>query len=246
MLNYLKAELYKLRRAPLVWIVSGGLLFLELWFVAGNWLTNSLDWGLADLVPILYWMFPAGFLLLLLPASAVFSEQHKHRTLKNEVNFGISRARVYLGKLLASLLTAGILCLLLLGVFLGSSTLLFGGWGDREALIPKLAELGKSLWLFLPLWMGALSLYHALQFTVKSATAAVLLYTGYFIVGEPIGALLATLGEKNGIAILGVLRWILFSAPMVGMHIPWAWLVGLGWSAATTAVGLNLFLRQDI
>lgn len=247
MLNYLNAELYKLRHNKMTWVMYLLLTLLELLFLAGLWLTNSRDWKLAELVSILPPMLFLGFFLLIFPASVAFSEQYKCHTLKNEISFGIPRTQIYLGKLLMSLLTAGFTCLLILTLWLGCSALLFGGWEGGEELTTQLSALGQALGTALPLWLGALGLFHALQFTVKNTTAATLLYMGYFIVIEPVGAAVVSLGGGQRAGILfQIFNRGLLSALLTGAEMSWAWLVGLGWLAASTVVGLILFLRQDV
>lgn len=247
MLNYLNAELYKLRHDRMTWVTYLLLALLELLFLAGLWLTESRDWRLAELVSILPPMLFLGFFLLIFPASIAFSEQHKHRTLKNELNFGIPRTRIYLGKLFTSLLAAGAACLVLLMIWLGCAALLFDGWAEREELILHLSELGQALGTALPLWLGALGLFHALQFTVKNTTVATVLYIAYFIVIEPVGAAVVGLGGEHRAGVFfQIFNRGLLSTLLTGTEMGWAWLVGLGWLAASTAVGLILFLGQDV
>jgi len=254
-LNYLKAELFKgarWRAALPMALLLGSLVALLLLL---TWATST-NWQLIDSVTFLLDMLILGFFLLILPASAVFSEQYKHKTLKNEVCFGIPRVRVYLGKLLASVVMAAILCAWMMLLWLGLSAALFQA-APREELARAAAKLGLGLLTALPLWLGALGLFHALQFTLKSTTLVYVLYLGYFIAVEPIVGLLGLLNEeKVGPVFFGIcslLSKCALSWPLEGLSVglglkrlAWAWPLGLGWLAVTTAVGLALFRRQDI
>lgn len=255
MLNYLKAELYKGARWRAALPVALLLGFLVVFLLLLTWATST-KWQLIDSVTFLLDILILGFFLLILPASAVFSEQYKYKTLKNEVCFGIPRARVYLGKLMASLVLAAILCAWMILLWLGLSAALFQA-APREELIRAAAKLGVGLLTALPLWLGALGLFHALQFTLKSTTLVYVLYLGYFIAIDPILGLLGLLNEaKVGTVFFGLCSFLskcVLSGPLEGLsmglgleRLAWAWPVGLGWLAVTTVVGLMLFLRQDI
>ena len=101
MRNYLAAECYKTFHRKYFYIVLAVCLGLELVLLGGCWLT--LSWGnpnvtfssTAVLVPFLLGM---GLCAPLITGDIVFSDQYKHNTLKNEVSYGVPRARIYLGK----------------------------------------------------------------------------------------------------------------------------------------------------
>ncbi len=95
MLNYLSAELYKLRRKKSLYIGIAALLVLEsLLFTPSLWIDEM------PLAEILMGFFttalPCGLFLAPVFAVLAFDNQHGYATLKNEVVFGIPRSRVYL------------------------------------------------------------------------------------------------------------------------------------------------------
>ena len=49
-----------------------------------------------------------GYYLTMIVADMIFSDEYKHQTLKNTVSYGISRVKIYLGKLISGLM-AGVL-----------------------------------------------------------------------------------------------------------------------------------------
>ncbi len=256
MLNYLKAELYKGSRPRVLFSVALTFGGLEgAYFLIR--LVSAVSWSLEDWVKALLDLLISGLFLLVVPAGIVFSEQYKHATLKNEVCFGIPRGRVYLGKLLASATLAAFFCagMVLLWFALGGVFVRVQPGGDW---VQAATELGLGLLTALPLWLGALGLFHALQFTVKSTPLVYTLYLGYFLVAEPAISLLRLLNkEKVGPALFGLgpfLSGCVLSGPLIdGLSVSpgpgllaRAWLVGMAWLVATTAIGLAFFYRQNI
>src|SRR5699024_9719272 len=141
MRNYLTAECYKTFHRKYFYIALAVCLGLELVLLGGCWLT--LSWGnpnvtfssTAVLVPFLLGM---GLCAPLITGDIVFSDQYKHTTLKNEVSYGVPRARIYLGKLAVAALVSVLAALLMLALYLGGCWLLFphaAGDGQTWALV---------------------------------------------------------------------------------------------------------------
>lgn len=195
--------------------------------------------------------FSAGIYLAVIVADAVFSDQYKTGTLKNEVSYGLPRVRIYLGKLL----TAAAAGLLLVFLTLLAYAVLC------RLLIPAGPEDWKSIQAFLfcllaalPLWLGALSLTMAVMFNVGQ-TIPVMVVVLLILAGlGPVFRGLAGLGPDWLSALAEALYRLTLTAPLdladVALWDPayllWCWGVGLLWSAGSTAVGLALFARRDI
>lgn len=195
--------------------------------------------------------FSAGIYLAVIVADAVFSDQYKTGTLKNEVSYGLPRVRIYLGKLL----TAAVAGLLLVFLTLLAYAVLC------RLLIPAGPEDWKSIQAFLfcllaalPLWLGALSLTMAVMFNVGQ-TIPVMVVVLLLLAG--LGPVFRGMMRLAGGWLAGwaeVLYRLTLTAPMdlgaVSLWDPayllWCWGVGLLWSAGSTAVGLALFARRDI
>ena len=128
MRNYLAAECYKTFRRKYFYIALAVCLGLELVLLWCYWLTMS--WGntgvsfatTAVLVPLI---LSVGLYAPLITGDIVFSDQYKNNTLKNEVSYGVPRARIYLGKLAVTALASVIAALVMLGLYLGGCWLLF-------------------------------------------------------------------------------------------------------------------------
>ena len=195
--------------------------------------------------------FSAGIYLAVIVADAVFSDQYKTGTLKNEVSYGLPRVRIDLGKLL----TAAAAGLLLVFLTLLAYAVLC------RLLIPAGPEDWKSIQAFLfcllaalPLWLGALSLTMAVMFNVGQ-TIPVMVVVLLLLAG--LGPVFRGMMRLAGGWLAGwaeVLYRLTLTAPMdlgaVSLWDPayllWCWGVGLLWSAGSTAVGLALFARRDI
>ena len=102
MRNYLAAECYKVFRRKylyltlLVVLALEGLMLWGFWFTWSNGNTQMDFYSAVIMIPM---MLSIGLYATILTGDMVFSEQYKHNTLKNEVSYGLSRVRIYLGKL---------------------------------------------------------------------------------------------------------------------------------------------------
>ena len=250
MLNYLSAELYRISRRRQYLALCGGVLSLVL--------LAAILWGDGDRTQALEFLedFLVVGLYLCFPLSALtVGDLWRGGTLGNELAQGLPRRRIYLGKLLASLLAGVALLLLVLGVYL-FTTLLLTDWGGGEE--PAWAELGRAVLSALPRYIGALSLAHALTFTLRTSGMAPVIYYLYISVGElflsavrvsgvtPVGEWLNALAEavRPGLITGGFFTYN--TVPEIATGLLQSWLVGFGWLAVTTAVGLAVFARREI
>lgn len=250
MLNYISAEWYKLRRTKGFFIAFGVLLALI------ALLFYPTAWRLDPVFPVYTGAYIMGLLLgfFLAPIFAVkaFDDQYGRGTMKNEVVFGIPRRRIYLGKLAFGALAGTAAALLVLGFYL-LLCVLAGGLGDEDALL--YIELCVQGTLFvLPLWLASLSLAFCLQAVIKSSAGATVADYLFLFFLTPV----ALVGSEEPTASLALnfINKCFFVSPyrrfyMVGAieqvsGMGYSWLVGLGWVAATTLVGLAALSRKEI
>ena len=163
MLNYIKAELWKVLHRRGVYVLLALLLlctalFFMLYSYGGF---SSLAKGIS--VTMVVGMLAAPLLVQLVDGGTA-------DTLKNELSFGLRRGTVYWGKLCAALLLGLAFCLVLVG---GS---LAGGWlflprGEPEEALEGLALVGFCLAGALPIWCGMFALCHMLALAVRSPAA---------------------------------------------------------------------------
>lgn len=262
MVNYFNAECYKAFHRKYFYIFVAVILglaaaFMFLLRVEGMGQTETADGMImvqrvtvSELVGILAMALSIGLYFLMIAADIVFSDQYKYNTLKNEVSYGLPRCRIYLGKLMASALLSVILCAVLVGGYLGIGCILFPA---GENFGTSLGTLGQWLLVALPLWLGGLGLFHMLQFLIRGSTAATVVYvmvvaflgSGFlelmevFLPGlEPVAELVQTVSLNTPFTLLGKQS----PESLLG----YAWALGMGWLAVSTAVGLVGFHKKEI
>lgn len=248
MLNYIKAELYRAAHHMTVYLVSGILLALALAF-ALMWVG---PFTFPNMVALLSATMPIGLFMAAIMDVVVVSGVHRTGTLKNEVEFGIPRSRIYLGKLIAAFLLAVMLCILVMGSFLGLGWL-FTAPGTPEETQVSLAILGYVTAASFPLWLGALGLTHALFLALKNEVVAACLTAYLLLLGEPMTAILTMINSETIAGPARVVRSALLTAPFSQYHgdLTWqllgqCWVIGLGWLLASTVVGLWVFRRSEV
>ena len=255
MADYLSAELYKVVHRKYTWIALGLFLGCVVLLTALWWATNS-HGGFVPLSGALYalvMLLSVGLYAPLITTDLVFSEQYKHHTLKNEVSFGIPRARIYLSRWAAVFLVMLLLYAVLVAVYALSALLLLGLDRDPSGLTSGggFLLLGYLSLAALPIWAGGLSLIMAIYFLIASANMAAICYVALVLALPP---LLDTLG-KHISPFFQLLHHLTLSYQLdllLNVQIlDWAligrcWLVGLGWTAAATALGLFCFSRREL
>lgn len=168
MVNYIRAEFYKVFRRRYTWITLVVLLALEALMVAGWMFTNShgnhVDFYTG--AGMLCVMLALGFYATLLTCDMVFADQYKNGTMKNEVSFGIPRTRIYLGKFLVSLAVSLLFMAVMAAFYLGLCYLAL--FHDPEADAVAMQMVGYCLLTALPLWVGVLACTCAFRFLIKS------------------------------------------------------------------------------
>ena len=256
MLDYLRAECYKLLRRSYLWtalLVVGGLelALVLLWaWTNGDMVNVTASVGFT----MVLYLLSVGYYATAITSDIVFSDQYKYNTLKNEVAYGIPRARIYLGKLFAGALLSIGACVLLLGWYaLLCALMLPGDGGALEAL----KMLGFALLCAFPVWLGSQALYILCFFSIRGNTAATIL--GICIIallGQVLtflSLLLSMPAPALADCLLAVHR-LLLTSPLENFtaaiwdwsRVSWAWLVGAGWCVGTTALGLWRFSRKEI
>lgn len=246
MLNYIKAELWKSTRNRGLYVL---ILFLGGCTGLFTWLMLAAD--------DFYQMASAGattmlFGLLVAPLLTRVVDGGVWNTLKNEVSFGLSRGRIYLGKLLTGLLLGLVLCLLLIGGYLAAGWLLLPHSPEKD--LTALTAVGFTLLGALPIWCGMYGLCHMMAMLIPSTAVWFFVYYMLTFFGQPI--LLALIKTAANGRIGGLLQAVLMPVSLLmpdyvsvllswGYQV-WCWGIGLGWLAATAGLGLFLLSRREI
>lgn len=266
MLNYIRAEFYKVLHRKYTYIALGIFLLLEALLVAGHVFHNAhssvVPNTFGNTIVFIVELGNIGFCACLLTGDMVFAGQYKNSTLKNEVSFGLSRVRIYLGKLIAQTLLSLVYMVVMIGFFLAACAVFLPidpALAPGETLYYMTAAdtliiVGYFLAVALPIWIGAQAVTCACFFLIRSdvgaAIAALCLTMALDTIVELIGIFL---GGPVGRTLLKICGY--FPGPMLGAakssvgdwaFLGQAWAVGLFWLAVSTAVGLYGFSRKEI
>ncbi len=260
MLNYLRAELYKLFRRKYFWGLTAIVLALEGLLVAAYLFINA-HGGHAyfndSVNDVILRMLGVGGVCAVLTGDVVFAAQYRNATLKNEVSFGLPRWRIYLGKLAAQLIASVLLCLVAVGGYVAACRLLLPVWPEGGDLAEVWRMLGRGLLAALPLWVGVQGMVCACFFLIRGegvalftalclfwALPGIMQFVGGLFSGYPMGDLLLKVLPWTPSAMLDATRLHL----KAGFY-PWltrTCLVGGVWLAVSTALGLWRFRRKEI
>ena len=247
MLNYIRAELWKALRHKGFY---GLVLFLGLCTALFTSLMLEAEdfsqMASAAATTMLLGVLVAPLLTQIVDGKALSS-------LKNEVSFGLSRGRIYWGKLLAGLMLGLGLCLLLVGGYL------LAGWlalphNSREVDLTALAVVGFSLLGALPVWCGIYGLCHMMALLIPSTAAWMAIYYILSFFGQPVLVALASMGAGGRMSSLiqailmpmALLMPDFLSGWLSWEYQLWCWGVGLGWLLLTSALGMLWFRRREI
>ena len=183
MLNYIRAELYKVTHRVYTWIILA-LIFLGEGFMFTIWFDNREYMTFFDAVRIVGMMMTLGFIATIFTCDIVFAGQHQNGTLKNEVSFGLSRAKIYWGKFIAMTILSVLAMVIALGFYLGVCRLILPDysphavyhetWGIYEGggTLTALELVGLAVLTELPVWLGCQAIICAASFLLNSAIVA--------------------------------------------------------------------------
>lgn len=258
MLNYVSAEFYKVFRRKYPYVTFMIMATLAALLCSGYIFTNAhgnnVDFysGGVSVVMVL----SVGLYAAILMGDMVFSDQYKFNTLKNEVSFGVPRARIYLGKLAVETVMGVGLSVLLI-VFYEALCFFTLPSSSPENTKLTLELVGYCVLAALPQWLGMLALTNMFFFLMRSNTLASFLTVGVIVVPGTAFELTALLFWTSLPHVAQALMTLKSLMPwdMIDMayHVvgDWgfmakSWLVGAVWVAATSAIGLAGFRRKEI
>lgn len=256
MLNYIRAELYKLFHRKYFWITLLVTLTLESLLV-GGWAFINMHGAHVSFDEALYtvtYELVMGLYFTIIAGDIVFAGQYKNATLKNEVSFGLPRWRIYLGKLCAQLITALLMCFVMMAYYIAICRLFLPvdtTLGGQAAL----ANIATQLLYALPLWIGAQAAVCACLFCIKGGTGAsitaVALFGALPVALEFLGLMFSH--QSFGQALLLAYDWLPSQLlQRIGNRVgDWGYfaqtcLVGGTWLVVPTALGLWNFSRKEI
>ena len=274
MLNYIRAELYKVTHRLYTWVMLG-LILLGEGFMFTIWFDQREYMTFFNAVSIIGSMMILGFFATLFTCDIVFAGQHQNGTLKNEVSFGLSRSKIYLGKFIAMTILSVLAMVIALGVYLAvcrvmlpdytADAIYFEGGGALAAL----EIVGVGVLTELPVWLGCQAIICAASFLLNSAIIANVAAIGIVIgsrfifyisilfmrVDNPLLPLLAKIYSWLPYEILNAaypgVGQLINDGPVPTITISWemigrAWIIGGFWLIFATVLGLYFFRKKEI
>lgn len=245
MLNYLRAEFYKVFHRKYIYVFTGVLVLLAL-FINVVMATSGSDQLMSVLFTSLIFLLMPVLYLFLFFADITGNEEYKVQTYKNAVSFGLSREKIYWSKLIVTTVIS-VLCLaVVLVVFIGAGILLSGGSGlAGETAQLFFVRLGVSV----PLYLGCIGIAVMLAMVFRSTVAFVSVYIAFMGVT---GNVFQLLGLKYD--IFNTLKGYLIPTQFDYMTMdPYgrpemlrAVVVGLAFFAVATVAGLLIFRKKEI
>lgn len=249
MLNYLNGEFYKVFRRKYFFItlaiLLAGIAFLVWGWTLINRNGSSVNFYFGSSMLVL--MFSAGLYCTLITSDMVFSDQYKSNTLKNEVSFGLSRTRIYVGKLLVQTIIAVLLCAVAVLAYMGLCWLgLYHDGMDAAGF----QLVGYCLLGVFPLWLGAQAFSNAILFNVKNEIMGAGIVVAAFMLLHNVIRLLAMFFTDKLMVLYSLMPTVMVETlpNMVGdwSYIAQCWAVGLVWVALSSVLGLQAFRRKEI
>ena len=236
MLNYIRAELYKVTHRVYTWIMLG-LILLGEGFMFIIWFDNRGYMTFYEAVHVVGMMMIAGFFATIFTCDIVFAGQHQNGTLKNEVSFGLSRAKIYWGKFISMTILSVLAMVIALGVYLAVCRVILPDYAVNAAYyedlgvyqgggaLTALEEIGLAVLTELPVWLGCQAIICAASFLMNSVIVANAVTLGvvlgsHFVVGF-FGMLISNGGIMNRL-LYQIYQWLPYEILLAEMP-------GVGW-----------------
>lgn len=168
MLNYIKSELYKASKQSymqklFIFLAIICLCFNLFLFSINKFSGLSINLSEALLNYSDFLLF--SFFLPLLVVNGVFSNDYLNKTMKNSLSVGISRKKIFFGKLVSSILITFIFFVNLITIVLLSAILLFSF--THTLILKQLALILESSLKLLPLYTSSVVICVSLFFIFK-------------------------------------------------------------------------------
>ena len=192
MLNYIRAELYKVTHRVYTWVILG-LILLGEGFMFAILIDERSYMTFFNAVSLICMMMLLGFFATLFTCDLVFAGQHQNGTLKNEVSFGLSRAKIYWGKFITMTILSVLAMIIALGVYIGVCRLILSDYSVNAiyyedlgvyqggGALTALQLIGLAVLTELPVWLGCQAIICAASFLLNSAIIANVVALGVVI-----------------------------------------------------------------
>lgn len=254
MRNYLKAELFRNFHRKYLWgyiacVIGVGLVGCFGFRYMNHYYENT-HLTLEVLIQAGISMIPAYMFLMMLFTDLSIGEEFKNNTIKNIGSSGLSRTKIYIGKVMESIILmtfstlTSFICIVIAGYFIL-------GVDNGVGCINLLKDCLVRGMIAVVLWSGALTIAHFLATLIKGETTATVLYIGMVMFMEDIFDLLGhyinpifTHLQKYLLTVqLNQISTVQYLSNEVSMT---AIITGLVYMVIVTLMGILILERKDI
>jgi ABC-2 type transport system permease protein len=244
MLRLIKAELYKTFNRAYFYATIGTTVFfiLSIIFSANSLITvqGMMEIGLSVLISPVF--------IIIMFVSTTTNEEIKEKTLRNTVSFGVPRSKLYMAKVITSVILSFIAAAVILGAFVGGSFLMFEpGSGLTASFV---SGFFLRILSAVPLYTAAIAICALLGFVIKSEMVYALTYAGIFVAVKPIVQLLSFFVSDKFLYIYNMLITTqltnLGSMGTAGTVMLRSAVLGIVYTVFFLAIGVAVFKRQEI
>jgi len=178
MRNYIGAELYRNFNRVYLWLYTGVFAVLALAAVIILRAYNVPEMNLTSLTEMGTSMLIMPVFLVVAMIDMVTAEEQKNQTMRNIVTFGISRNKIILSKLIVTVILSLISAFIILALFLGSTSVLFGlGAGFPGVFLTHFSRIIVAV----PLWIAAISAGNFLAIFISNSNIFAAVYGAVFL-----------------------------------------------------------------
>ncbi|BDR71062.1 hypothetical protein K144313037_24740 [Clostridium tetani] len=191
MLNYIKAELYRNFNRIYFWgytfSIAAFAVLINILLKISNVSETAIS--LVELIKISTHMLILPIFLIAAIVEMVTAEENKNLTSKNIISFGLSRNKFVLSKIIVSIILSIIAAVIILTLFFGSGTLLFGiGKGFSTSIVINFI---KRLLVSTLLWIGSITICTFLASIIKNNTTFAFAYAALLVIFSKVIKLLS-------------------------------------------------------
>ncbi len=190
MTNYIKSEMYRVSKSKAIYgtiMICTCLMLamnLVLWYFRME--TEAFPYGTTKFsFSMLITGMQAALCLAATMTSFAFGDEYKNRTLNNAIAFGVSPAKIFLGKWLVTLFVCLIGLVVVEGALVGSGYLLL-----EDSGVTHLNGLLRANIACIPMFIAGVTGHLAFLFLLKNENSAIWAWVGTFLVGNMIASLL--------------------------------------------------------
>ncbi len=253
MRNYLKAELYRNFHRKALWMTIGILMLCATVTILGFWWYNqsvNSVYGLENFLFVVPPVILVYIFLMMIFTDMSIVEEFKNNTIKNIVTSGLTREKIYVCKVIES-----IILMLICSFSVSIGTMCIGyfvlGIQEKELFQAVINELIPRGSMAVLLYMGAIAMLSLLSVVIKNGTGAAILYVFIILysgnVFDLLGKYVSPIFLKFDPFILpNQLSLLTRGSNLTNKQLILAGSVGVGYTIIFTVIGVLVLKKKDL